>query len=417
MIIFPWTLRPLYIYLLIVNFYVFFTSLGLWFNIIISPYGTVFQFPIYKEAFRVGLMALLGISLAIPREKETDRFLITFEREKIPENHVLVYFLLLSVLFLNLLQWGYAWVHKDLFFKQYILSLSGARPMWEHTFIGIIDLIIFILLLTYVVYINDWHKKKIFWLILLVYFVFKARIGGRWAMADVTFLLFWRYYIERKTGWIDKAYVKFFCMLAAVFILGLIALKREGRLEVYYDTGSYLTPLVMLSKEFINCSFSLLYSVYYISRDAGPPLIWPLFDPVISLLPSFMFPGREDLFFFKNWFKAIGGLRNFSPMGGTFLPGQIYLFTGSLVAVGIFFFLLARMYHYLSMKLLHRPRKLDQMQGLIGLSVLTIAGVRADYWIFMKYILMGLILVPFGILIFAEIFLSAGKNKIMGVSA
>jgi hypothetical protein len=194
--------------------------------------------------------------------------------------------------------------------------------------------------------------------------------------------------------------------MICIFLLGFIATIRERPIEL-----PTLTIIYNFFQEFINSTIDFVFAIDYVSRGQGPPLFWPLLDPLPSIIPSFVIPGpKEDLYVFDTWLDSIGGAKYFSPTGGYFLPGQLYVFTGSIAGVFIYFSLLSIFLNYMCRKML-KKNLIDQMRGLLAASLIIVLSVRHPYRIHGMMIILFLGVVPIILYSLADIFVLKYKKR------
>jgi hypothetical protein len=404
-------LRPINLYLLMQIPYVAALTIGFWIDIK-SLYFWVdvpnFTLPVHIKTFQIGLVALLATSLVLPRERDIIRPNPVWNVENGNNVRFLSYLIILMLVIVSVVQWVYAYTQYEKVLMRYAIVIGGENK--EYFMISRMDMIFYCLALIFLVYNAKWYQYKLFWIVILSYFAFKFRTGGRMAATFLGLLIFWRAYLDGKISWVSSRVVKLTAILGGVYLYGFIAAWRETELN-FDPLKNIIMPFYWMSLEFMNATFSACYSVFYVLQGLGPTPILPFFDPIIAILPSFLFEDREGLLYFTNWLDSIGGTRNFAPAMGTYLPSQPYLFTGSLVAVFIFCLTLAGGLQRLYRRLLTGARRVDMIRGFIAISYVLVIAIRPDYWIFAKLTMLWLIIMPILLMLIAETIISVGQGR------
>ena len=105
-----------------------------------------------------------------------------------------------------------------------------------------------------------------------------------------------------------------------------------------------------------------------------------------------------------SWMETIGGgVENYSPVGGFFTPGELYLITGSLLGVFIYFSLFSLLLIWGYRNLL-KGRPISLMRALPALSWVLIIGLREEYWVIGKMIIFWVWLFPWLAYRFSSLF-------------
>jgi hypothetical protein len=410
-------IRPVNIYLLIMNFYVFTSAICIWIDIsnLIDTsdlFSTPFSLQNFLQAFRIGLVSLVAISWPLVFRKSDESF--TLPESFIERNSNQVFLnAMLFLMFIALLGlcW-YIYIHRADLIEQYKVALLAETFKEEvqikniKKFVSFYNSIFIVLILMYIVYNPTWFSSKIFWAESFVILLVNAILGSRQTLVALSAMIFWRYYVQRGIKWLDSKAFKISGLAICIFLLAFIAAIRERPIEL-----PTLTVVYNFFYEFINSSIDFVFAIDYMSRGKGPPLFWPLLDPLPSVIPSFLIPGQKaDLYVFDTWLDSIGGAKNFSPTGGYFLPGQLYLFTGSIAGVFIYFSLLSIFLSYMCRKMMKR-KLIDQMRGLLAASIIIILSVRHPYRVHGMMIILFLGIVPFIIYSLADIFILKYKKR------
>jgi hypothetical protein len=404
-------LRPIYLYLLMQVPYVAAISLGFWFDIPSLYYLEgipSYPLPYYVKAFQIGLVALLAISLVLPNKNDIITPNPAWDMEEDNNARFLYYFLIIALIIVSIAQWGYAYMHKEAVFEQYAIIIGEENK--EYFMISRMDMVFYNLALIFLIYNPKWYEYKLFWVVILSFFAFKFRTGGRMALTYLGLLIFWRAYLDNKIPWFSWRIVKVTAILAGFFILGLVGAWRQSGFSEP-SLVNMIFPFYFMSLEFLNGTFSVLSSVFYVHQGLGPTPVMPFFDPIIALLPSFLLEGREELLYFRNWLESVGGIKSLAPAAGIYLPSQPYLFTGSLVAVFIMCLALAKLIQWLYTKMLSSPRKVDMFRGLVVISYVMVISLRTEYWIVVKLSMFSLILFPVLSILLAQVILSVGRGR------
>lgn len=400
LIFFEWFIQPVYIYLLLFNPYVIALSLGL----VVDIREVYFWMPFfstqeYLQGFRIGLVSLVGISMAIPPRSnifKKPEYVTDSQREQMFSK-----FLIFVLILVGIFQFYYIYQNRDIFLEKYIMEEELAK-LDKYIFVTYLDWLIFALILGYSTYNQNWYKSKVYWLFLIYYLAIKSLTGFRYPIAFIMLMLFWQYYRINKITWLGKPLYKIIIFVSVLFGLGYMVILRGTGQSQYAESSIFLQSFVNLFIEFFGGTVNTFYSVRYVQQNMGPPLILPFFDPLLAILPTFIFPEKYELLYYYNWHQLIG-MKNYNPFGGVFMPGQIYLFTHSLIGVALFFYLLTRLFHWASWKLVHSSRKIDQVRCLSVLSILLLTGIRTEYWIYVKTVFIFMFIVPLCYLIIEHI--------------
>jgi len=412
-------IRPVNVYLLIMNFYVFTSAICIWIDITnlidIGDYFKLqnpFSLQNFLQAFRIGLVSLVAIAWPLVFRKSDEKF--TLPESFIERNSNQVFLnALLFLIFIALL--GLCWYiyinRADLIDKYRVVSLAETlkeegeiRDIWK--FVSFYNSIFIVLILIYIVYNPKWFSSKIFWAESFVILSVNGILGSRQTMVILAAMIFWRYYIQRGIRWLDSRTFKISGLMICIFLLGFIATIRERPIEL-----PTLTVVYTFFYEFINSSIDSVVVMDYVSRGKGPPLFWPLLDPLPSVIPSFVIPGQKaDLYVFDTWLDSIGGAKHFAPTGGYFLPDQLYLFTGSIAGVFIYFSLLSIFLNYMCRKMM-KKNLIDQMRGLLAASLIIVLSIRHPYRIHGMMIILFLGVVPIILYSLADILVLKYKKR------
>jgi hypothetical protein len=206
------------------------------------------------------------------------------------------------------------------------------------------------------------------------------------------FLIFWRYYSQHGIKIVEKWTFRLGGLVGGLFLMGAISGYRERNIDLLAALTENYYAIIF---EFGNCIYSSLTSVEEILNGTGPPVFWGLLDPIIGLIPTFLIPGKKELITFHTWIENLpGGYDEIAPVGGFFLPGNLYLVTGgSLIGVFIYFSLFSILL-ILAYRYLFQVGKVALMRGLMVVSLICIMGLRYEYWIIVKMIITFVWLFP-----------------------
>ena len=280
----------------------------------------------------------------------------------------------------------YIYTNKEIFLNNYIYQEIRASN-WDPKIANAINTltaleIFFICCLQFFMATNSYevtqrkHKAWIY-LLTIVYLIFKLIIGSR--ILFVVLALSLLYWTKKQTLKIKRSK---FLALSLFAILLFIAFNGIRNSE-----NSFIESSADLSKEFIFASVSALYSVEYAATPESPNLITITSDSLISLIPSALLPdgtSKTSLLNYEKWKEYIGGYRNISPIGGYFLPGQIFLVTNSLIAVFLFFYIYGKLLIH-SLKIYRTSKSI--FSALLTIQIITfgvIFGIRTELWVLLK---------------------------------
>jgi oligosaccharide repeat unit polymerase len=379
-------LRPGYVFLLMMNGYVAAGSVGLWIDT--KEVFDIFSFfspEAYLVNFQVGLVAALGVALPLAWENTSN--LTPCKEMPVPSVAEQWYgrvalFLTFPVIGANFL---YAYQHRELFFESYFFAAADTSTTQLIMFVIYMDYLIMCLTLIYLVYEPKWNKSITFWSSVFLFTLFTFMTGARTQMVVHFFMIFWRYYSQHEIKIFEKWTFKLGGLVAGLSLMGAISRYRERSVDLLSAiTDGYYNIIY----EFGNCVFSSLYSVEEILNGDGPPVFWGLLDPILGLVPTFLVPGKKELLTFHAWVENLpGGYEEISPIGGFFLPGNLYLITGgSMIGVFIYFSLFSILM-ILAYRYLFQVEKVALMRGLMAVSLICISGLRYEYWVIVKLII------------------------------
>lgn len=403
-------IRPVYIYLFMANMYVIFITEGLWFDrMLFNPYLEIFTKAEFLEGFRICLVSLLGIAFPLARGKSKEIYKPSKPQGDYASNVVYTK----ALLFLNMLaivgEGLYIYTNRKLFLESYILSIRHEVGYKEAHLMAMpveyFDNLIFSFSLLYIVYNTKWSFSKLFWSEVVLFSMLHMMTGSRKLMVILWLLIFWRYYTQHGIKWLDRTLVKLGGLVLALLFMGCIGVWRSTNLEF-----TILQALIYISNEFSFGIISTLYSVHYFWLGVGPPLFLPLLDGITGLIPTFLIPEKLDLLIWRSWLDSIGGHEKFCPIGGVHLPSQLYLFTGSLLGVFVFFYLFS-LFLQQAYRNLFADRKIDIMRGLTAASMISIFSLRSEFWLQLKMIILWWGVLPLSLYFISEIMLLKGRYK------
>ena len=294
-------------------------------------------------------------------------------------------FFVLSVIFLGVL-YALAFKYRDIFLDAYVYQELRATN-WDPRIANVVNQvttieILFLICIQAYLVLNtkSMEKRKIIKEILVIglfYLALKIMIGSRilfvvYAISAVFCLV----QIKSKIKY-GKIVPSVLAFLVLLILFNMVRNPENGLSEAAADFG----------KEFVFASISAIYSVGYSGEPGTPNISAVIADTLTSIVPSSLFGGAENKFAlldYESWKESIGGYTAISPIGGYYLPGQIYLFTGSLMAVFIFFFFYGRIL-VAAQKSFKRSK--NAWVRLVSLQILTfgvVFGVRTELWVLLK---------------------------------
>lgn len=294
--------RPVIVYGLILYLYPLVSNgIFYWNFLFLYPWHPTYSEIDYIKSIEISIYSLLPIT-ALP-------FILRRQVESLDIKGSLGFFFIIKYTyrFILFVIFGYALLNLDQFF---------ARSYGEQQIFGIItffDYLLFSIVLAWRGFYPHVRFSKIDILLFSVYVLLKILSGGRMFLVVFGLLLSVDYI--RKHGLRLNSYkVLFIGVPSAVLALGSVVVIRER-------TGNFLSSFYGLSIEYVNASFSSL-KIASISDKIG--YNWGmLLDPIISLIPSNIL--SRDYFCYFEFIDKFGGFWEFAPVGGLYLPHQIYL--------------------------------------------------------------------------------------------
>jgi hypothetical protein len=399
-------LRPGYLFLFMLNPYVAVGTVGLWIEIQdIFPVFPFFGTEEFLAFFRVGLVALLGVALPLAWERTPN---LTPRNDLTPKSKSSFNVVLLLFIFVALAgNFAYAYSHREMFIDSYVFNVQGFGEL-QHMPIVYLNLLIFGLTMMYIVFEPKWTNSRSFWIIVGIFTLFCVKVGMRTPLVIYLLMLFWRYYAQHGLRLLDNFLVKLAGLSAAIILLGAINAYREGHVNFISAVREGYTSLIF---EFGFAIISGLHSVRHVLSGDKPPLLLGLLDPLWGTIPTFLLPWKRDMLTFRAWIETVGGGSDFfSPVGGFFTPGNLYLITGSLLGVFIYFSLFSMLLIW-GYRNLFRDKPLPLLRALPAVSMILIIGLREEYWVIVKTIILWVWLIPLLAYRISRLFLTGGRSK------
>lgn len=249
-------------------------------------------------------------------------------------------FLICAVIFLGLVLFLVVY-NKDIYLNSYVyqeLRVSG----FDSKISSVVNVVTFFEILFLVsmqafIILNLKIKraKKIIFIFLVIgclYLGVKVAIGSR--IMFVVYIISFVFWLQARgsiKGYRNITVVGLFLLLFLLMAFNMARNPDNGIAEAVADFG----------KEFVFASISALYSIGYANEANTPNLFSVISDSLISVVPSIFLGGggeKSNLLSYEIWKDSIGGYTKISPIGGYYLPGQVYLFTDSIIFVFLFFF-------------------------------------------------------------------------------
>lgn len=221
------------------------------------------------------------------------------------------------------------------------------------------------------------------------YSLVKIASGGR--MFLVTFILAYAVHYVKQKGENIISLVKLIPLaFLMIFSLGFVVSIRERTFNIAKSFYS-------LSLEYMNCYISALKSSS-LKEDFIDTHYTFFLDPILSFIPSGIF-NRENFYFFK-FLDSIGGYYAYSPVGGQYLPHQVFLINPSFIFVFIYFFIYAIILFVID-RMTFGSNKYVRNNYVYSLliflqSIFLIFSVRHYFFVHIKHLLM---VVVFGLLV------------------
>lgn len=383
-------LRPGYVFLLLLNPYVATGTLGLWIDIKeVFPFFPSFGGDEFLGVFRVGLVALLGVALPLAWDRTPNRPCgkETASRCKLEYGFVLLLLIMTAIAF----DFAYAYSRKEAFIEGYIFTVEGVHDQVVVMPLVGLNLLILGLTVIYLAYEPKWYRSGFFWSTVGLFLWFCFMTGNRTALVMHFLVIFWRYYSQHGLKLIEKFLVKLVGIAAAIVILGAISLYRQGGVDFM---NALMEGYTLIIYEFSGALISGLYSVQHVQSGDGPPLLLGLLDPVWGTIPSFLIPLKRELLTFHTWLEGTGGgYYRLSPVGGFYTAGNLYLITGSLLGVFVYFSLFSSLLVW-GYRNLFQAQPIALTRALLSVSLVLWLGLRYEYWIIGKMIILWVWLFP-----------------------
>ena len=396
---------PVYLYALVLSFY----PITVWLYTDFLPRDYLPEiFPNFREseidefylisAFSV--MGLLTADFLISRSKD---YLLYFPNEL---GGRMIFYRKVAGIFALLLVVGmsvYVYLNKDSFISAYIYQLLRASNfdselsdvLANYNMLEVLFLTnVFFL---YVLYDGQPHKTKLFLISISIFLILKVAIGSRLMIVPIILmgLLFFRRVDRRNIGNKDKKqFLKITAALSCVILLFIFMnyyRDRDGQKD-------FRGGFVDFTQEYLFASISALHSVSYVDKSAAPNGVGMALDGVVAIIPSVFIGGasaKNDILEFSRWKDSVGGYSEISPVGGYYMPGQVYLMVKSkffcfFVFLGLGLFL-CRM-ECLFYKSKSTWVKVSAAQiCCFGL----VYGVRSEFWIFEKILIQQALLITY----------------------
>lgn len=251
-------------------------------------------------------------------------------------------------------------------------------------------------------------KKIIFWIVLIGWFYLLIKLATGSRIMFVIFVVSVVFWLRARSG---MSGYRNLTVVGAIFLIGLLVSFNVAR----NPSNGAIEAMADFGKEFVFASISGLYSFGYAAKPTTPDVFDVLRDSLVSVIPSFLLGGgaeKSKMLNYEVWKESIGGYTEISPIGGYYLPGQIYLFSHSCMAVFLFFFL----YGFVLIKA-NRCLVADVIwwKKLCYMQVITfgvVFGMRTELWVLLKMYLQQFFFVSFFLYFFYRmLFLVAGRSN------
>lgn len=336
------------------------------------PWHPLYDEVDYVKAIEISICALLPINF-VPFfiHRQTDSIRISGRLTHFFLIHILFRIVLIGILF-------YALFNYRQFFQ------TAYNELEIFSIITLFDYVLFSVLLIWQSFFPQQKFNNLDKFLFGLYILLKVVSGGRMFLV-VFVLLFGVKFIQRSGFRLNS--LKLFLLGAplAVIALGSIVVIRDR-------TMNFLLSFYQLSIEYVNATFSSL-KVAQISDNIGMNL-GMLVDPLISLVPSSIL-SREYFTFFK-FINLHGGAEEMAPIGGSYLPHQVFLIIPSLVWM-VFYFALWSAFLVLIDRIIFTKKGIVsgyKYAILLGCqSLLLVFSVRHYFFVHLKTLLIVLIVV------------------------
>jgi len=299
--------------------------------------------------------------------------------------------------FISILMLFFVLYNKNIFLDQYIYQAIRSSG-FDKSIVGILSLyttleVLYLMFFffSFLLGNNKLNVKSILVLSLLVFALIKVMIGSRLMLVPI--ILLWLFLSNKNLKFSTTNLKKKIILgsLIPIFILFNIFRDRERQTTIFEG-------ILNFSFEYVFASISALYSIDFVENNLYEDSYMMFLDGFLAVIPSFMLGGanfKYELMSFTNWVDGIGGYLYISPVGGYYLPGQIYLASQSILGVFLFFLLLGVMLIYFEKKLFLSKSVWKKAIAAQICCLLVVYGVRSELWIFEKVIIQQIILMIF----------------------
>ncbi|MDD2775818.1 MAG: hypothetical protein PHU06_07675 [Gallionella sp.] len=281
------------------------------------------------------------------------------------------------LIFVFVIYFAYAAVNaKQILFGGY----AEFQAAGGHKSLAAMDyLIFFALLLRLPVITLDFSKAEK--VLMLLYFGFKLVSGGRMFMVTIGMAMLLVYMAKHRPTPQRVRKMLLFSPLVAV-LMGLAVLFRE-------KSSNFLMAGFSLSQEYINSTMGALKVAHNSVTGEGEEHLDMLLDPILSMIPSVVYE-RSNFAYFAYIEERFGGWQGYNPIGGSYLPHEVFLIYPNLLFVFAYFTAMAVILYFVEKQLFSssivKMSSLGFSIRIALLSIFLVFSVRHYFYVHVKHL-------------------------------
>ncbi|MGE9761910.1 hypothetical protein [Pseudomonas sp. PDM20] len=233
-------------------------------------------------------------------------------------------------------------------------------------------------------------KEKYFKIIIATYIIIKILTGSRLLLVVLGLSFFYT-----SENFKRKKLNQSRAILLGIAILAMFTAFNLVRSP---DSRNIAKATMNFSYEFLFASISALNSVELSGKPDTPDFFETLGDSIKSIVPSLIMGGANEktsTLNYESWKSKIGGFQRISPVGGYYLPGQVYLTTSSLLSVFAYFLGLGSLLKLAERKIKSNTKLITKIIYLQICTFGIVFGARTEIWIYHKMYIQQFILTSF----------------------
>jgi hypothetical protein len=216
---------------------------------------------------------------------------------------------------------------------------------------------------------------------LLIYFAVKLFTGGRMFMVTIGLALL-LFYIAKNRPSAKRVRGLLRLSPLVVLLMGLAVYFRE-------KNANLLMMGYSLSQEYVNSTMGALKVAQLSLSSEREQHLDMLLDPLLSMIPSTIYE-RSNFAYFAYIDEKFGGWQNYNPIGGSYLPNEVFLVYPNLSFVFVYFALMAVTLYFLEKQLFSvkviKMTSLGLSIRIAMLSIFLVFSVRHYFYVHIKHI-------------------------------